>query len=533
MRRWNGWGEVTITYHLPDSALEYLTMTIGQGEPSPDAKYEQVLASIPSSNINPNVLINTSPEERLLHARGQSLPDWIALRSGRLGVFPDGVAYPTSNEEVRSILEYGSTTGTNIIPYGGGTSVVGHITPLAEYQPNITVDLSRIGTLDQLDETSNLATFGAGIKGPALEAQLNSLGFTLGHYPQSFEFSTLGGWIATRSSGQQSYYFGRIEELFAGGHVETPLGSLDLPSFPASAAGPDLRQLILGSEGRFGIITQATVRIRRMPKVEKFYGIFFRDWDSGIKAVRKISQENIKASMLRLSDALETETTLILAGKPNLTKWAERGLNILGYGPRRCLLILGITGNPKSVEQVYYKTLSVIKEHNGISTGQIIGSMWRKSRYLTPYLRNTLWEHGYAVDTLETAVPWSKVQITTKELINSLHHGLRNHNELVHAFSHLSHMYVDGASIYTTFIFRLAKDPEETLERWQTLKNTASEVVVAQNGTISHQHGVGLDHSPFLVKEKGVIGMDVLDSIRRGFDPQGIMNNGKLILISR
>jgi alkyldihydroxyacetonephosphate synthase len=530
MRRWNGWGDTSQIYHIPDSALNYLKNIIGVGSPSPDANLEKVLAMIPPSNIPQHPIINTSAEQRLLHARGQSLPDWIALRSGKLGTFPEGIAYPLSNAQVRSIIEYAKLSGANLIPYGGGTSVVGHITPLSDYSPNITVDLSCLNKLTHLDETSHLATFGAGITGPDIEAQLNSQGYTLGHYPQSFEHSTLGGWIATRSSGQQSYYYGRIEDIFTGGNIETPVGTLKLPSLPASAAGPDLNQLILGSEGRFGIITHATVRIRRIPQVDKYFGMFFHDWESGIQAVRKISQQNIRVSMLRLSDPSETETTLYLSGKPTLSKWAKRGLKLLGYGPGNCLLVVGITGDNKSAEQVYYKSLSIIREFGGISTGQLIGSMWRKSRFRTPYLRNTLWEQGYAVDTLETALPWSKVKKTALEIKKCIQNGLSNSNERVHVFSHLSHVYTDGASIYTTFIFRLADDPDESLERWQTIKNAASEVIIEHNGTISHQHGVGIDHAPFLQNEKGAIGIDILESIRSGFDPQRVMNNGKLIL---
>ena len=281
MRRWNGWGEISQTYHLPDSALNYLANIMGEGTPTPDAKFEQVLGTIPVSSINHHPLIKTGAEERLLHARGQSLPDWIALRSGRLRVFPDGVAYPTTNEDVRVLFDYGTSSGANLIPYGGGTSVVGHITPLPEYTPNITVDLSLFNKLTHLDETSNLATFGAGVIGPQIEAQLQNRDYTLGHYPQSFEFSTLGGWVITRSSGQQSRHYGRIEQLFAGGEVVTPRGVLQMPSFPASAAGPDLRQILLGSEGRMGVLTRVTVKISHLPEKDDVYGLFFPTWVPG------------------------------------------------------------------------------------------------------------------------------------------------------------------------------------------------------------------------------------------------------------
>lgn len=252
MKRWNGWGDEAVDFPLPDPALRHLYTIIGEGNPVSDASFEEALGLLPAPRIAVHPLVSTDLVDRLRHARGQSLPDWIALRSGRLGTYPDGVAYPASDEEVCALLDFARHTGTRVIPYGGGTSVVGHVNPLPDESPILTLDLSRLNRLLSLDETSRLAAFEAGARGPEIEAQLRARGYTLGHYPQSFEFSTLGGWIATRSSGQQSYYYGRIEQLFAGGHVETPVGPLELPSYPASAAGPDVRQMILGSEGRLG-----------------------------------------------------------------------------------------------------------------------------------------------------------------------------------------------------------------------------------------------------------------------------------------
>jgi alkyldihydroxyacetonephosphate synthase len=350
VKRWNGWGDVTTTYPLPESAAHYLAERIGPGPYLEDATLEQVVGAIGTSRLPANHQTYPCPEERLRHARGQSLPDWIALRSGRIVNFPDGLAYPASDEDVRTLLEYARQTGVKVIPYGGGTSVVGHINPQPGDGPVLTMDLSRLHRLLDLDETSHLATFEAGVTGPEIEAQLNARGFTLGHFPQSFEYSTLGGWIATRSSGQQSYHYGRIEQLFAGGHVETPVGELDLPVHPASAAGPDLKQIILGSEGRMGVLTRATVRIRPLPECESFYGIFFHDWAEGMVAVREIVQAGIGVSMLRLSNAAETITTLALSGKDGLVRWAGRGLGFLRYyDEERSLLILGLTGSKQQV----------------------------------------------------------------------------------------------------------------------------------------------------------------------------------------
>jgi alkyldihydroxyacetonephosphate synthase len=528
MRRWNGWGDQDTHYALPDSATNYLAERIGPGVQIQDATLEQALHEVPQSRLTESAEMVTSATDRLLHARGQSLPDWVALRSGRIGIFPDGVAYPEDEAQVRSLLDYARRNHVTIIPYGGGTSVVGHVNPLKNDNPVLSIDLSKLNRLISLDETSYLATFEAGVAGPELEKQLNSKGFTLGHFPQSFEQSTLGGWIATRSSGQQSYHYGRIEDLFAGGRVETPGGSIELPPLPASAAGPDLRQLFLGSEGRLGILTQATVRIQRVPEFEAFYGVFFTDWQHGVEAVRQIAQDGVGVSMLRLSNARETETTLALSGKDGLIRWAKRGLRVLHYGESRCLLVFGVTGNAETARQARSQALSILRSHGGMNTGVTIGKLWRKSRFLTPYLRNVLWERGYAVDTLETALPWRQVMPAADAIQQALQDPIEEQGERAWVFAHLSHVYPDGASIYVTYIFRRAADPDETLRGWSGMKTAASQVVLEHGGTISHQHGVGIDHAAYLPAEKGRLGMEMLRTVARCVDPDGMMNPGKL-----
>jgi alkyldihydroxyacetonephosphate synthase len=248
MRRWNGWGNDQVNYPLPASALPALAEWVGHGQPVADASFEDILRAVPESPLPDDPLVRTDPVDRLYHARGQSLPDWVALRCGRIEAFPSGVAYPQSEEDLNSLFQFARRCGASLIPYGGGTSVAGHINPEPAGPPTITVDLSRMSGLVRFDETSHLATFGTGIRGPLIEAALRAHGYTLGHYPQSWELSTLGGWIATRSSGQQVLHYGRIEQMFAGGRLVTPSGVIEMPPHPASAAGPDLRHLALGSE---------------------------------------------------------------------------------------------------------------------------------------------------------------------------------------------------------------------------------------------------------------------------------------------
>ncbi len=529
MKRWNGWGDEAINYPLSGSAAHYLAGQMGEGAHLEDVPFGRVLAGIAPSRLPHHPLISSDSEERLRHARGQSLPDWIALHSGLIGTFPDGVAYPVSDEEVRILLDYAKAAAVKVIPFGGGTSVVGHINPIPGDTPVLTMDLSRLNHLLALDETSRLATFEAGIVGPEIEKQLAARGYTLGHFPQSFEFSTLGGWISTRSTGQQSYRYGRIENLFAGGHVETPIGAMDLPVHPASSAGPDLKQIFLGAEGRLGVFTRATVRVQRTPEVEAFYGVFFHDWKQGATAVREIVQAGISVSMLRLSNPVETATTLALAGRETLVDWAGRGLRSIGYADERSLLVFGVTGTRHQARNARHEAMEIIRAQGGLMTGMIIGRMWEKSRFYSPYLRNTLWDLGYALDTLETAIPWSQVIEPAEETQKIVREGLLDIGERVVVFAHLSHVYKDGASIYITYLFRRAEDPQETLRRWQVLKEAASRVILARAGTISHQHGIGLDHITYLPAEKGPLGMKTLETITRLYDPYGMMNPGKLL----
>ncbi len=437
---------------------------------------------------------------------------------------------PPLGDHVRTLLGYASQAGARLIPYGGGTSVVGHVDPPSGDAPVLTVSMARVNGLLRFDEISQLATFGAGAAGPDLEAQLRARGFTLGHFPQSFEYSTVGGWVATRSSGQQSLGYGRIEQLFAGGRVEAPAGTLELPPYPASAAGPDLREIVLGSEGRLGIITEATVRISPLPERERFYAVFLPAFADGVAAVRELVQARIPLSMLRLSTAVETETTLRLAGHERLIQALERVLAMRGAGPEKCMLLLGFTGRKSLVTLARKDAIAIAGAHRGVRAGgATVGKQWQRSRFRVPYLRNSLWDAGYAVDTLETATRWSQLPKLVQVVESALETALAERGERVHVFTHLSHFYPDGASLYTTYLFRLAADPDDTLHRWQALKAAASRAIVAHGGTISHHHGIGTDNAPYLAAEKGELGMQVLRDLCARFDPGGLMNPGKLV----
>lgn len=531
MRRWNGWGDDAAAFPLPDGADAFLSRVVGPAVPPADATLDETVAAVEAAgapSLPPHPLVSSDAEDRLRHARGQSLPDWVALRSGRVGRVPDGVARPASASDVRDLLRWAAGVGARVVPYGGGTSVLGHLAAPDGDAPYVSVDLERMSGLTRWDEAGGLATFGPGTTGPGVEAALAEVGRTLGHYPQSWELSTVGGWVATRSVGQQSIGYGRIDERFAGGTVESPAGTLRMPPYPASAAGPDLRQLVLGSEGRLGIVTEAILRTSPLPEEERFHAVFFPGWDSASAAVRELAAAELPLSMIRLSTPAETETNLALAGHARTMRALRAYVGARGAGRGRAMAVVGASGAHATVTVALLEAFAILGRHGGVRVPRV-GEEWRKNRFRTPYLRDALWAAGYAADTLETAADWSVVPRLLAGLAPMMRRALEPDGEQVHAFAHLSHVYPSGSSVYVTYVFRLAADPDATLARWRTVKGAASRVIVDLGGTISHQHGVGRDHRAYLPAEKGALGIRAIEAVAATFDPDGIMAPGTLV----
>lgn len=527
-RRWNGWGEDGARAVVPAAAAALLETRIGRGAPRPDAALSAIAAVVPRSRLAPHPSISTEAAERVRVAVGQGFPDLLALRTGRFAALPDGVARPVSREEVRALLELAQRTGAQVIPYGGGTSVAGQVRAQPSAAPTLVLSLERMERLLSFQPEARLATFGAGIAGRHLEAQLRARGFTLGHFPQSFELSTLGGWVATRSRGQQSLRYGRIEEMFAGGHLEAPAGTVDLPPFPASSAGPDVREWILGSEGRLGVLTDVTVRLAPLPEREVFRAFAFRDVERGRACVRALVAHGLPLSMLRLTTPRETEVSLAAASRPRGAGLLEAVLALRGVQlGLSSLLVAALTGRSGPVRSGARELGRVVRKWGGVHVPGL-GGAWARSRFRAPYLRDALWDLGYGVDTVETATTWNAHAALQAGVEGALLPALAAEDERVLVFSHLSHVYPTGANLYTTFVFRLAPDPERTLARWRRLKEAASRAIVACGGTISHQHGVGVDHRPFLAAEKGPLALEAMRKLAAAFDPAGVLNPGKL-----
>ena len=533
MRLWNGWGNENseLTMELNDGLRALLEALVGPGTSLNQATLKEVISNVPTSRLEDHPLIKTDPETRVRHARGQSLPDWLDMHSGNVDTFPDGVAFPESTEQVRELLAYARENNLVVIPYGGGTSVVGHINPVKSSRPILTIDMGKMSSLLSIDTESQLATFGAGTPGPVVEETLKEHGYTLGHFPQSWELSTLGGWVASRSSGQQSLHYGRIENMFAGGIIETVNGTMTIPTIPASSAGPDIREMILGSEGRIGIITEVTVRITPVPEEEKFQVIFFPSWQIGINAARELIQQRVALSMVRLSNPLETTSLLYMgAGSDSSGVVAlEKSLSEKGIGEGKVMMTFGVTGSARHCETAYQLAIDHCAALGGFVDQSGLGENWAHGRFRAPYLRDPLGAEGYIVDTMETAVDWSKVSEAADNIEEAIRTALDDEGERVHAYTHLSHVYGQGSSIYTTYLFRIGESYELGKNRWMKLKKAGADQIVAHGGTISHQHGVGSDHKNYLAEEKGEFGIAAIHSLCKQFDPYGQMNPGKLL----
>lgn len=533
--RWNGWGNVQINKEVSPHGARLIKTRIGKTKKLPSVSLQAVIDTVPKSRL-PKALteldmVSTDREVRVRHARGQSFPDWIAMHSGDFGVFPDGVAMPKTTKDVEKLMALAAKHDLVVIPYGGGTSVAGHINPPQDSRPVLTIAMTKMDQLIHLDKQSQIATFGAGAQGPRVEAQLKQQGYRLGHYPQSWELSTLGGWIAARSSGQQSLGYGRIEQMFAGGTLVTPKGVLEIPDIPASSAGPDLREMMMGTEGRAGIFTEVKMRVQPQPEQEIFKVVFLPNWEAGQKVLRQAVQGNIRLSMLRLSNAVETDAHLHLGTNRSQFLALTAYLRSRGLGSEKVMLTYGVTGDKQQNKLALTQFKQLLAQNGGVGgkVADLMGSIWAHGRFKFPYLRGTLWEKGIMVDTFETSTNWHNIDQQMAQMEAAVRTSLTDQGEQVMAFTHISHVYKQGASLYTTYFFRAGKTHADTLKRWKKIKHAASLSVANGKATISHQHGVGRDHAPYLLAEKGKLGLQLTRDLLTSLDPEQRMNPGALL----
>jgi alkyldihydroxyacetonephosphate synthase len=536
--RWWGWGEDGHSVQLPPAAEGLLRDELG-ADPNvrkPPVPFEQV--RLPDSALPGPALeklkaalgddhVRVDNEARVSHAVGRSYPDLVRIRSGDASSAPAAVVRPQSREQVAAVLAACAEHRVAVVPFGGGTSVVGGVEPVRDgFASAISLDLGRMATTVDVDRTSLTARLDAGLLGPEMERRLGEEGVTLGHFPQSFEYSTVGGWLATRSAGQASTGYGRIDELVEAVRCVTPAGELGTKAAPASAAGPSLRELVVGSEGVLGVICEATVCVRPAPKARRYEGWSFASFAEGCDAFRVMEQAGAAADVNRLSDEDETRLTMALGSTGSTAeKLGKRYLRMRGH-EGGCLAILGFEGEEEDVEDRHRRTAALLRAGGGVSIGHRPGDAWHRSRYAAPYLRDELLDRGVLVETLETATNWSNLGELHRAVGDALRTALSERETPPLVMCHVSHLYASGASLYFTF---LARQEEDALGQWRAAKTAASEAIVAGGGTITHHHAIGRDHRQWMAAESGPLGIEVLRAAKERLDPAGIMNPGKLL----
>ena len=537
--RWWGWGEDGHVVAMPEAAKALLREEIGADPSAPPRRHvalEEVRLPAPrlpaaarerlSAAVGAE-RVRDDRGARVAHAAGRSYPDLVRLRVGDGSSAPDAVVTPESVDQVRAVLAACAERGVAVVPFGGGTSVVGGVEPVSDgFAGAVSIDLGSLDRVVSIDRTSLTATFEAGLNGPRIEGALGAEGLTLGHFPQSFEYSTVGGWIATRSAGVASTGYGRIDELVEGLRLVAPAGEVDARALPASAAGPDLRELLVGSEGVLGVICQATLRVRQAPGERRYEGWWFGSFAEGREAFRVMEQADASPDVARLSDEDETRFSLVFASPGGAVERLGRAYLRARGRESGCLAIVGFEGTAEDVERRRVRTGSLLRAGGGIALGRRPGELWVRSRYTGPYLRDELLDRAILVDTLETAGSWTNLDSLYRATADALRSALGERGTRPFVMCHVSHLYRSGASLYFTF---MARQQDDALAQWRAAKAAASEAIVAAGGTITHHHAVGRDHARWMRAEVGEMGLELIRAAKERLDPAGIMNPGKLL----
>lgn len=510
------WGDPALAGPLSEQTQALVEGVFGAGEPIPAAP-----TAPPESRLAAGLLdelrgligddaVLVDDDTRALRTRGKSTPDLLRARTGDLTDAPDAVVRPASHDDVAALLAWASERHVAVTPFGGGTCVSGGLVAAREgFAGVISLDLMRMDQLLSVDRESLTATFQPGVRGPAAEALLAELGLTLGHFPQSFEFASIGGFAATRSSGQSSCGNGRFDQMVERLRVATPIGESTPGSAPANAAGPDLRQVFLGSEGALGVITEVTVRVHPRLAEPVYEAWAFAGFDDGANAIRELVQRDLRPTVLRLSD--EAETLVNLANHAGAPEEAVEG----------CLMIVGYESASSLLRRD--DITAALTELGGRNVPGDRGANWATGRYSAPYQRDSMFDAGVLVETLETATFWSNRQALYTAVKTALESSL---GEGTIVLCHISHVYDAGCSLYFTVATKAGADP---INQWWAAKRAASDAMIATGSTITHHHAVGTDHKPWFAEEIGQVGVAILRGLKATVDPAGILNPGVLI----
>jgi alkyldihydroxyacetonephosphate synthase len=532
---WWGWGQHD--QELPRGLLDLLRDELGvSGEiVSRPPALEDI--NIASSRANEEFLaalegvvgkkhVRADRSERIGHARGRSYADLLALRSGKV-LAPDAVVYPRDTSQVAAVLDICGQHACSVIPFGGGTSVVGGVNPdPQDSRVTVSLDLTLLAGVVDVDHDSLTATVKAGTRAIDFEEELNRHGLTLGHFPQSYEHATIGGFAAARSVGQASSGYGRFDQMVMGLRCATPQGEIVVKPYPSTAAGPPLLQLILGSEGTLGVITEVTVLVHRKPKQPHYEGWIFPTFVDGSQVFRKLAQSGVVPDVMRLSDEEESRVTMRTAQNEGATSAFGR-MYLRAHGQSHgCVAIIGWDRAAHAQTARREAASRILGRGGGVPLGSGPGQAWLHGRFEAPYLRDALIDRGVLAETLETATTWTNLKNVWGKVRHALNSALAADGANAVIGAHASHVYPTGACLYFTV---LAKQTDDPAAQWNNAKRAATDAILDSGATLTHHHGVGSEHAPWLEREVGYTAMETLIALKDHLDPAGIMNPGVLL----
>ncbi|SNU00773.1 alkyldihydroxyacetonephosphate synthase [Ruaniaceae bacterium KH17] len=546
--KWWGWGVEGVAFHHEDKPnfAPFVYQKLGldlSGSADTPPTFDEIDA--PASSASEELLtalrtivgegqVVTEDLDRVVHTYGKSLRDLLMVRANLLPRIPDVIVYPSNELEVQKVLAFAVAEDAVVIPFGGGSNIVGSLTPYAgESRIIISLDMGRLRRVLGIDEDSGLARIEAGVLGPDMEEQLNQRGWTMGHFPDSFTHSSLGGWVATRSSGMQSDKYGDIADITRGLRMARPDGVVELHALPSTSTGPSVREMILGSEGRLGVITEVTVNVHRIPEQREIQAYLFPSFNAGVEAMRLIAESDASPSITRVSDANETAFTFAtqkeskgIGGKVQVGLF--KVLEKRGWDMERVALsFIGYEGSPSHVK--YQKSIvgKIVRSQGGIGIGSGPGKLYDQKKFDTPYIRDFLLDRGACADVSETAAPWSKLPQLHANVVAAANEAYdRLGITPGWIMCHLSHSYHSGACLYFTFAYVSKSD--DSISEYDGVKSTIQQAFIDNGATLSHHHGVGLEHAPWMEGDISKGGVELIQGLFEFADPKHVLNPRKV-----
>ena len=546
--KWWGWGHEDVTFSDADrpKIRPYLQRELGVEDDcrTPPVSFEEV--QLPEAKQNAPFVdalkkvlaedqFSEGKKDRLIHAAGKAFRDLLRLRRGQVDYAPDLVVYPASEADVVAIVKAAHEHEAVLIPFGGGTNIAGCLEPHDKAgRFVVSLDMCRMHRVLEVDKKSLTARMEAGVYGPHMEEQLAEYGVTLGHFPDSFIHSTLGGWVATRSAGMQSDKYGKIEDMVIGLRMVTPSGTIVSRTVPKSSNGIDIRHLCIGSEGILGVITEVTMQVHTVPAYKEFYGWIFPDFEQGVAAIHECLRLGCMPVITRLNDP--KKTALSFAFKKTQSAFKDFiGKCVKAYlGKIRridfencCMMITACEGDYDTFHSQRRESAHIFRKRGGVCLGTSPGEAFQETKYDFPHVRDYLMDRGVMGDVSETATTWTNIMPLYKATLAAVKKAIADTGKHPWVGCHISHNYHTGASLYFTFGCRQLEGRE--LEQYLYIKKAAEDAFMAGGGTLSHHHAVGSEHLPWVEADISPTGVKAVRALKDGLDPKGVMNPGKII----